>query len=232
MINKLSRPNCHMPMPRMRTEFNFQKSSVMWIVLGRGVLGRQSVRKASDVRAWRRDRVRHARSLRWRWCPRLPDPASPRDRATAALEFALATPLLVLMLGGAADYGLAQFYRTNLANAVAAGAEYAYLTGTGVSTTNIQTVIQDAMYLPSGGASNLTVTFSNVSPGVPSPGWYCITGSTPTVTPSSQGSICTDLSAAGYYISFRATYVNTGLLSGVLATSNRTISEQVTVRLQ
>lgn len=231
MINNVLWQKRLMPMQQIRAEFNFQKSSVMWIVLGRGVLDRHSMRKAGAVRAWpRRDRGHHARLLRWPWCPLLPYPA--RDRATAALEFALATPLLVLMVGGAADYGLAQYYRTNLANAVAAGAEYAYLTGTGVSTTNIQTVIQDAMYLPAGAVANLTVTFSSVSPGVPSPGWYCITGSGPAVAPSTQGTTCTDGSAAGYYISFRATYVNTGLLSGVLATGNRTISEQVTVRLQ
>jgi Flp pilus assembly protein TadG len=232
LINTLLGPKRHMPMHQMHAQFNSQKSLVMWIVLGPGALDRHLTRKARDVRAWPHDRGHRVRSLRGRWFRRLPNSALPRDRATAALEFALATPLLVLMVGGAADYGLAQFYRTNLANAVAAGAEYAYLTGTGVSTANIQTVIQDAMYLPAGAASNLTVTFSNVNPGVPSPGWYCITGSTPTVTPSSQGSICTDLSAAGYYISFQATYVNTGLLSGVLATSNHTISEQVTVRLQ
>jgi Flp pilus assembly protein TadG len=232
LINKLLRPTRYMPMHHMRAEFAFQKSSVMRIVLGSGVLDRPSTREAGAVRAWPRERDRHARSLRWRWCLRLSYPALPRDRATAALEFALATPLLVLMMGGAADYGLAQFYRTNLANAVAAGAEYAYLTGTGVSTANIQTVIQDAMYLPAGAVTNLTVTFSNVSPGVPSPGWYCVTGSGPAVASSTQGSVCSDLSAAGYYISFRATYVNTGLLSGVLATSNRSISEQVTVRLQ
>jgi hypothetical protein len=160
-------------------------------------------------------------------CP----PSASYRRATAALEFALATPLLVLMMSGAADFGLAQYYRTNLANAVAVGAEYAYAAGTGVSTTNIQSVIQAAMYLPTGGAHNLTIVFSGVSPGVPSPGWYCVSGSGPTVTSSTQGTTCSDGSFAGYYISFQATYVNTGLLIGTLANANHTISEQVTVRL-
>ena len=162
---------------------------------------------------------------------RLRPPCDSYCRATAALEFALATPLLVLMMGGAADFGLAQYYRTNLANAVAVGAEYAYATGTGVSTTNIQSVIQAAMYLPAGGGHNLTIAFSGVSPGVPSPGWYCISGSRPTVTSSTQGTTCSDGSFAGYYISFQATYVNTGLMSGILASANHTISEQVTARL-
>jgi Flp pilus assembly protein TadG len=152
--------------------------------------------------------------------------------ATAALEMALAMPLLLVMIGGAADLGLAQFYRTNLANAVAAGAEYAHFTGTGVTTANIKTVIQDAMYLPAGASSQLTVVFSGAGLGVPAAGWYCITGSGPTVTVSSQGSTCSDGSSAGYYLSFQATYTNTGLMSGILPGMNRTISEQVTVRLQ
>jgi Flp pilus assembly protein TadG len=153
-------------------------------------------------------------------------------RATAALEFALATPLLLVMVGGAADYGLAEFYRTSLANAVAAGSQYAHFIGTGVSVANIQTVIQDAMYLPAGNMSNLSVSFSGTSPGVQSPGWYCVMGAGPTATSSSQGSTCSDGSSAGYYLWFKATYINTGLITGILSTANRTMTEQVTVRLQ
>jgi len=136
------------------------------------------------------------------------------------------------MVAGAADFGLAQYYRANLANAVAAGAQYAHFTGTGVTTSNIQTVIQDAMYLPAGAATNLTVSFTGSSPGVTTAGWYCITGTGPTASASAQGRTCSDGSSAGYYIWFRATYVNNGLMSAILTNVNRTMSEQVTVRLQ
>jgi hypothetical protein len=135
------------------------------------------------------------------------------------------------MLAGAADFGVAQFYRANLANAVAAGAQYAYFTGIGVSTSSITTVIQDAMYLPAGASANLQVVYTGVTPGVPSSGWYCVTGTGPTVTASSLGSTCSDGSAAGYYMSFKATYTNTGLFTGVLTGANHVLSEQVTVRL-
>src|ERR1700722_2689450 len=64
--------------------------------------------------------------------------------ATAALEFALASPLLTIMLGGAADFGLASYYRASLANAVAAGCEYALLTP-GFIASNVQTVVQNTM---------------------------------------------------------------------------------------
>jgi len=155
-----------------------------------------------------------------------------RSRATAALEFALASPLLLIILGGAANFGLAEFYRTSLANAVEAGAQYAYMTGTGVSTANIKTVIQDAMGLSASAAANLSVNFTGSSPGVTSPGWYCITGTGPTVATSTQGTTCSDGSPAGYYIWFQATYTNTGLLNGILTATNLTTSEPVTVRLQ
>jgi hypothetical protein len=141
-------------------------------------------------------------------------------------------PMLVVIVAGAADFGLAQFYRTNLAGAVAAASEYAHLTGTSVSTTSIQAVVQNAMGLPNGAATNLSVTFSGVTPGVPSPGWYCVTGSGPTVTASTQGATCSDGSSPGYYISYKFSYANQGLMSGILANANRLISEQATVRLQ
>ena len=152
-------------------------------------------------------------------------------RATAALEFALATPLLVIMLGGAADYGLAQYDRVMLANAVAAGAQYASLIGASVSTTNITSVIQQASNLPNASTS-VTVTYTGVSPGVPSAGWYCVTGTAPTVTASMSGGTCSDGSAAGYYISFSASFTSSGLMNGYLALASNTITEQATVKLQ
>ena len=145
-------------------------------------------------------------------------------RATAALEFALATPLLVVILGGAADFGLAQFYRTNLANAVAAGCEYAYLTGSAVTGSNIQTVVTNTMFLPSGAAANLTVT-------VTGPKGYCVTGSGPTMSAATAGSTCSDGSTAGTYILITATYTNHGLMNGFMSSASQSMTESATVRL-
>jgi Flp pilus assembly protein TadG len=162
-------------------------------------------------------------------------PARPRRRtsrrATAALEFAVATPMLVVMLGGAADYGLAQFDRAMLANAVSAGANYAILVGTSVTTANITSVVQNVSTLPNA-ATTVTVTYTSISPGVPSPGWYCVWGTAPTVTSSTSGGTCTDGSSAGYYISLKATYSFNGLMSGFMSASSNTITEQATVKVQ
>jgi Flp pilus assembly protein TadG len=152
-------------------------------------------------------------------------------RATAAVEFAVASPMLIIMLGGAADYGLAQYNRSLLANAVSAGAQYAYLTGTSVITSNITTVIQNTSNLPNA-ATTVTVVYSSISPGVPSPGWYCITGTAPTVTSSTSGGVCGDGSSAGYYISMKATYTYSGVMGGFLSLATNTMSEQATVKVQ
>lgn len=145
-------------------------------------------------------------------------------RATAALEFAIATPMLVILLGGVADFGLAQYYRTNLANAVAAGSEYAYLTGISVTSSNIQTVVQNMMFLPTGAAANLSVN-------VTGPTGYCVTGSGPTMSAAAVPSTCSDGSSAGTYVIIAATYTNVGLMRGFLSANSQPITETATVRL-
>lgn len=143
----------------------------------------------------------------------------------------MALPMLVVMLGGAADYGLAQYDRALLANAVSAGAQYALLTGTSVITSNITSVIQSTSALPNA-TTTVTVTYTSISPGVPSPGWYCITGTAPTVTSSTSGGVCGDGSSAGYYISIKATYTFNGIMGGFLSLASNTMAEQATVKIQ
>jgi Flp pilus assembly protein TadG len=159
-----------------------------------------------------------------------------RDRATAALEFAMASPLLIIMIAGAADLGLGQYDRAVIANAVAAGAEYAYQNGATFASQNcstclskIQGVVQNVSGLPNA-SSTVTVTLSGSS--VTGPGWYCVTGTAPTVSGSNSGGTCSDGSAAGYYIPIQASYTNSGLFGGFMSNWPLTITEQATVRVQ
>jgi Flp pilus assembly protein TadG len=157
-------------------------------------------------------------------------------RATAAVEFAVASPLFVLALGGSADYGLAQFYRANLSNAVAAGSEYAYFQGTTVSTSNITSVVTNVMNLPAGASSNLAVNYTS-APATSGPGWYCLSVSAgvTTLTSSTSGGSCTSdgsTTTAGYYVTISATYTNTGLMHGFMSTVSQPITETATVRLK
>ena len=182
-----------------------------------------AVQRAVVVRA-------HSIRLRSQWGFRcVPSFRRSWHGATAALEFALATPLLVCMLGGAADLGLAQFYRANLANAVAAGSEYAFLTAqtggtTAVTAANIKTVVTDTMFLPAGGAASLTIT-------VTGPNSYCVTGTGPTMSAATFGSTCSDGSTAGTYVIVSASYKVTGLMNGFMGALTQTMTESATARL-
>ena len=61
-----------------------------------------------------------------------------RSRGIAAVEFAITCPLLLIMVGGVSDLGIAVWSRSCLANAVAQGVEYAlvHTQGGGTVTRN------------------------------------------------------------------------------------------------
>jgi hypothetical protein len=149
------------------------------------------------------------------------------------------------MLGGAADYGLAQFNRVMLANAVAAGAEYATLTGASAASANITSfrasvtsVIQNTSNLPNA-TSSVTVSFSGVSPGAPAPGWYCLiwpvgqNGTVPTwtgATPTCLNGTCTSVpcgvgSSTGYYYTSPEVATQLRLANRVLSATGSRQSE-------
>jgi hypothetical protein len=75
-------------------------------------------------------------------------PLRTASRAIAAIEFALVSPLLLLALGAASDYGLRSWSRSCLANAVAQGAYYAFRTGTAVTAANVVSLVKNASSLP------------------------------------------------------------------------------------
>jgi Flp pilus assembly protein TadG len=127
-----------------------------------------------------------------RWC-RL------AARAVAAVEFAIALPLLVLFMGGVTDFGIIYYRQSGLSTAVAAGAEYASLTdqrSPPVTEANIQTVMTAAAAQSLG--SNITVTSTASNPAT----CYCITGTSPssTLTSATCGTTCTSGGTAGKYV--------------------------------
>lgn len=143
-------------------------------------------------------------------------------RAGAMLEFTLATPLLAVLLGGAADFGLAQFSRASLADAVAAGAEHAYLTGASVTAANVRNVVSLSSFLA---AVNLDIT-------VTGPAGYCVTGPAPVRSAAEAGATCSDGSIAGLYVMINATHASNGLMAGFMSSAAYTVSQSVTVRLR
>jgi Flp pilus assembly protein TadG len=144
-----------------------------------------------------------------------------RDRrATAALEFAIVGPMLVAMLGGAADLGLSTVCRNQLAQAVGNGAQFAFKTGATVSAAAVQSMVQASSEL------------SGVVASVTGPALFCVGGSPAILTASSAGQTCPDGTAPGTYLSISAHYTYPQLMPLSSTFLNTALQQTATVRLQ
>ena len=143
-------------------------------------------------------------------------------QAVAAIEFAIAAPVLLLMLAGAIDFGFREWSRSCLANAVAQGTYQAFLTGPSVTPASIKTMVQ--------GDSSLTgVTVQQIG----APASYCPSGSPATLgTAVTAGSACPDGTTAGVYVTITATYTPATFLPYYSGLGGKTLTESATVRLQ
>jgi len=63
-------------------------------------------------------------------------------RGVAAIEFAIVAPVLLMMLAGTADFGLIRTGKSQMANGVAQGIEYALLQGPSVTAANVISMVQ------------------------------------------------------------------------------------------
>ncbi len=115
-------------------------------------------------------------------------------RGVAAVEFALVSPVLLLLAGGTADYALTFKAKGMLASSVAAGAQYAALVGPTVSTADVRIVVQQKLSLPD---ANVTVT---------APACYCLTGVPAAAAAEPCGVACDDGTLPSAYLTIAVTY--------------------------
>ena len=150
-------------------------------------------------------------------------------RGTAAVEFALAFPVLMMSVGAAVDFGMLNYYQSALTTAVAAGSEYALLTGNTVTGANVRSVVQQTVVLPTSITATITAPGNSTSPAAPA--CACITGTSGSyaLTAATCGTTCTlEGSPAKYYlyISGSASYspmvLNAGSILGATKTLTRT----------
>jgi len=106
-------------------------------------------------------------------------------RAVSAVEFAITAPLLIGMLIPLVDLGLGIAKNTQLQNAAQAGAQYAFVNGW--DSTAIQNAVTNA---------------TNLSPieALPSPSQSCRCPTGTALTPVACGSVCSDGTNAGTYV--------------------------------
>lgn len=148
-----------------------------------------------------------------------------RDRrAVAALEFAIIAPVLIMLLAAAVDFGLFNYGRTRLNQAVSAGAQHAQLLGTAATTSDVQTFIVGMANLP------------HVTSTATAPACYCIIGN-PLARQLSSVMACVTLCPDGvslstYYMTINATYSYSALMPlwdnfvGATATAMTTVQLQ------
>jgi Flp pilus assembly protein TadG len=142
-------------------------------------------------------------------------------RGVAAIEFALICPMLLMCVGGLADFGMALADRSRLASAVALGAQYAYLNPSTVTASAIQTLV-------AAGASLTGMTTS-----VTAPAYWCVTaGAPPTLTTATATTTCSDGTSAGSYVVITARYSYPALMPAYSKLANTTLTETATVRIR
>lgn len=149
------------------------------------------------------------------------------DRGVAAIEMALAAPIMLAFLGGVVDLGLMAYDDSRIAAGVGAGAEYALLNtssvmsnGATAQSTTIPNLVKSAS-----GLSSMTVTVTGLSPAA----CYCVSGTPPAAASATCGSNCTDGSPAGTYVFITASYTYTPML---LSLAHHTISQTATVQIK
>jgi Flp pilus assembly protein TadG len=155
-------------------------------------------------------------------------------RGIAAVEFALVAPLLLALLGGAVDFGFMMSAKSQLANGLAQGAEYAQLQGPGVSAATVKSVVTT-------GSSRSGVK-APVTVSVTGPACYCVSGqpaalSTTSAPLSSPGLKCAGTcagtsTAPGAYLIITTSYVYQPLMPFYSKLTSTTVAGSVTVRLQ
>ena len=159
-----------------------------------------------------------------------------RSDGAAALEFAILAPVFAVTLIAIVDFAFAFYSKLQLASAVAAGAQYAYVNGQSLTSstasafiTNVQTVVGGASALT---ISSPTVYYNNVASGANANNCYCISN-TGTWTTGTCGAACSvNGPTAGKYVSISANYTYTPIFPTDRYISSGTITEAALIRVQ
>lgn len=150
----------------------------------------------------------------WRWL-------RAGRRGSATVEFALAAPVLVFMLGFMVDFGLLLRARIAISTGLMNAVQYAITTGPTVTADNLRTVLRQATPL-----NGLTAAVSG-------PGCYCASAYPVTLSAATCGTTCaSDGTTAGTYVILSGSYAYTPMMPGVSSVMATTVTLSATARLQ
>lgn len=135
----------------------------------------------------------------------------------AAIELSMIAPLLVTMMVGIADYGMAIYRDMQVQHAAQAGAEYAIKNG--FNASSITTAVTSATAMSGIAAS-------------PAPAQSCGCASGTTITTATCGSACTGGANAGVYVTVSAQGTYTTIVPYPGIANSFTLNAASTVRIQ
>jgi Flp pilus assembly protein TadG len=139
------------------------------------------------------------------------------EHGNAAIEFAIATPILIGLLVPVADLGMAFSQQLQVQQAAQSGAQYALLHGYN------STAISNAV---TAGTTLSTVTAAPA----PTQSYGCPSGTA--ITAAASGSTCSDGETAGTYVFVNAQAAYTPALPYSVLGSSLTLTAQAAVRVQ
>jgi Flp pilus assembly protein TadG len=139
------------------------------------------------------------------------------ERGNAAIEFALATPILLGLLVPVADLGIAFTQQIQVQQAAQAGAQYALLHGW--NSSSISSAVTAATNLPGVSAAP-----------APTQSCGCPTGTT--IAAAACASACANGETAGTYVFVNAQSAYNPVLPYSVLGSGVTLTAQATVRIQ
>ncbi len=146
--------------------------------------------------------------------------SSRRRAGVASIEFALAAPVLLLMLAAIADLGLALIAMMQLTDGVANAARYAQLTEGAATTATLQAIVQDSSFI-----RPVTTTVS-------APACFCASGTPLALTAETCGATCANGANAGTYQTITAAYTYVPLLPGYDLLASNTLSRTLSVQVK
>jgi Flp pilus assembly protein TadG len=136
---------------------------------------------------------------------------------TTAIEFALIAPILMTMLIGLTDFGIAFYEKMQVQAAAQAGAEYAARHGFGTSAVK--------------GAVTAATGLAAISAS-PDPSQSCGCASGTTITAAACGSTCTGGATAGTYVTVNAQAKYATIFNYPGLASPLTLTAQTVMRIQ
>jgi Flp pilus assembly protein TadG len=143
-----------------------------------------------------------------------------RQSGVAAVEFALCAPLMLMMLAGISDLGLAMRSKMLLAIGVDNAAIYAILTQGSATPAILQAIVQDASSLAGVSANASRVTYD------------CASGTPATLVAATSTTTCASGAVAGQYVTISGTYSYVPLMPGYSFLATSTLSDTATVQVK